>query len=357
MNRREFIGTGAAFAAMAARPGEAFASPGGAGDLIWAFMPQFGMNKGGDIVTPPERNGIQTKIMTDEEFAVIAAPGYDSRESVRFDEALWRPLSSRLRTDGCNLLLIDLGEFVVYPSHPELAVKGSWGAERMQAEVRRLKAMGFEVIPKLNFSTCHDIWLKEYARMVSTPKYYEVAADLIRDAWEIFDRPRLIHLGLDEEDIVEYQTRNTSLVRFRQGDLWWHDVSFLFGVVEKLGARPWIWSDYLRRHKSRDFLAKMPKSVVQSPWTYWAEKPSFEDPLIRIFLTLAENGYDTIPCGSNCYGKRENFPAMAEFCRKNLPAEHFKGMLMAPWIQTRAPYGRLLDEASGLVAEAIRRAS
>ena len=84
-------------------------------------------------------------------------------------------------------------------------------------------------------------------------------------------------------------------------------------------------------------------------------KPSFDDPLIRIFLTLAENGYDVIPCGSNCYGLKENFPAMAAFCKANLPAERFKGMLFAPWIQTRAPYGRLLDEASGLMAEAVRR--
>ena len=28
--------------------------------------------------------------------------------------------------------------------------------------------MGLEVIPKMNFSTCHDSWLKNYQRMVST---------------------------------------------------------------------------------------------------------------------------------------------------------------------------------------------
>ena len=350
MNRREFVGGGAAFAAWTA-----FGGAKGKADFKWAFMPQFGMNMWGDIVKPPQRDGIQTKILSDEEFAVISAPGYGSRESIRFDENLWKPLSARLRTDGCNLLLVDLGEFVAYPSHPELAVKGSWSADRMRAEVRRLTDMGFEVIPKLNFSCCHDAWLKDYARMVSTRRYYEVAADLIRDVYEMFDRPAFIHLGLDEEDIVDYQKRNTSLVRMRQGDLWWHDARFLIDEVEKHGARAWVWSDYIRRHPVEEFVRKMPRTVVQSPWTYRTEKPSFDDPLIRIFLTLAENGYDVIPCGSNCYGNKENFPAMAAFCKANLPADRYRGMLFAPWVQTRAPYGRLLDEASGLMAEAIRR--
>ena len=70
----------------------------------------------------------------------------------------------------------------------------------MRAEVKRLREMGLEPIPKLNFSTCHDTWLGPYARMVSTPKYYEVAKDLIAETIELFDKPRLFHLGMDEED-------------------------------------------------------------------------------------------------------------------------------------------------------------
>ena len=82
---------------------------------------------------------------------------------------------------------------------------------------------------------------------------------------------------------------------------------------------------------------------------------AFDDPLIKIYLSLCEAEYDVIPCASNCYGLKENFPATAMFCKENLPPEHFGGMLMAPWVETRAPYGRLLREASSLVAEARRR--
>ena len=74
-------------------------------------------------------------MLSDEEFAVISRPGYADHGVIHFDEAMWTPLATRVRRDGSNLLLIDLGEFVVYPSHPELAVKGSWRAERMNAEV------------------------------------------------------------------------------------------------------------------------------------------------------------------------------------------------------------------------------
>jgi len=40
--------------------------------------------------------------------------------------------------------------------------------------------MGLEPIPKRNFSTAHDTWIKEYGRQVSTSVYYLVCADLNR---------------------------------------------------------------------------------------------------------------------------------------------------------------------------------
>ena len=46
-------------------------------------------------------------------------------DRVKFDDALWQQLVDRLVARKMNLVLIDLGEFPVYPSHPELAVKGS----------------------------------------------------------------------------------------------------------------------------------------------------------------------------------------------------------------------------------------
>ena len=58
---------------------------------------------------------------------------------VKFDDALWRKLVDHLVLRKMNLVVIDLGEFPVYPSHPELAVKGSRSPDWILAEVRRLK--------------------------------------------------------------------------------------------------------------------------------------------------------------------------------------------------------------------------
>jgi hypothetical protein len=146
------------------------------------------------------------------------------------------------------MVMIDVAEAYAYPSHPELWVKGSWSAEKMRDDLARIRRMGLEPIPKLNFSTGHDQWLKEYHYMTSTARYYQVVADVIRDVAEVFEHPRYFHLGFDEEVPAAFSKRKMMVVR--QGDLWWHDLYFYFGEVEKHGARPWIWSDYFWKHQS-----------------------------------------------------------------------------------------------------------
>ena len=61
---------------------------------------------------------------------------------MRFDEEVWRRVSGRFKAAGVNQIVIDLGEAVVYPSHPEIAVKGSWSVEKLRRELARLRAMG-----------------------------------------------------------------------------------------------------------------------------------------------------------------------------------------------------------------------
>ena len=79
----------------------------------------------------------------------------------RTDRKLWNEVTAYAAKKGVNLLLIDLGEGLVYPSHPELAVEGSWTPEEMKKELARLRELGLEPVPKLNFSTTHDAWLKD----------------------------------------------------------------------------------------------------------------------------------------------------------------------------------------------------
>ena len=261
---------------------------------------------------------------------------------LRFDEAVWREITEKMGRGGVNMAVIDIGEGLVYPSHPELAVEGSWTPEKMRAELKRLRSLGVEPIPKLNFSACHDQWLKDYSRMLSTDEYYRVVADLIKDVAEIFDRPRVFHLGWDEEK--EKTQRKTPYMVIRQGDLWWHDMIYTAKEAERHGARGWIWSD--KEWKSKDeFMARCPRSIVQSHWYYsagfgpkWEKRDDrkmnearwAEPYTLCAFKELDEGGFDQIACGSNIYCNT-NFPGVVDHCLKNVSKEHLLGFLNAPW--------------------------
>lgn len=259
-------------------------------------------------------------------------------DHVRFDESLWNDVSVELKRKGANTIVFSLGEALRYPSHPELAIKGSWSPDKMRKEIDRLRGLGFEVLPKLNFSTTHDLWLGEYGRMVSTPKYYEVCADVIRDTVEIFGNPRLFHLGFDEE--VPLHQKTYEMCVLRQGDLWWHDFLWFVKQVESLGVQAWAWSG--EKHDPKEFVKRMPKSVLQSPWLYMGlDNPKYNKEL-EIYHQLADWGYDMVPCGSNCYGVYGNFVQNTLYCKEKFPHDLIKGFVHAPWIEVTEGTGTSL---------------
>ena len=99
-----------------------------------------------------------------------------------FDDEVWDEVLDECVKAGVNQIVLDLGRGVKYGTHPELAKDWSWSRQRVRKEVKRLRELGIEAIPKLNFSATHDGWLMEYERMMSTPTYYKVCRDLILEA-------------------------------------------------------------------------------------------------------------------------------------------------------------------------------
>ncbi|MBN1348561.1 Tat pathway signal protein [candidate division KSB1 bacterium] len=281
-------------------------------NLIWANLVHLSYNMWSDIELPDINDGY-----------------YAAKPYLRFDDSLWNDILKQMVAAGMNMLVIDLGDGVKYESHPEIAVEGAWSIARLKQELDRAREMGLEPIPKLNFSTCHDTWMGPYARMVSTDTYYAVCRDLIAETISLFDKPRFFHLGMDEET-YEHQRRYEYVV-IRQHDLWWRDIYFLFEQVEKGGARPWIWSDYLWHHPEL-FLHKMPKSVVQSNW-YYGEK--FSDDLTgpKAYIDLEAHGYEQIPTGSN-WTLPENFPSTVAFCKQHIAPERLLGFFQTSWKPT-----------------------
>ncbi|HEX3812843.1 MAG TPA: hypothetical protein VHX59_08380 [Mycobacteriales bacterium] len=260
-------------------------------------------------------------------------------EELRFDEPLWNELTERMAETGFTMVIIDLGDGVLWDSHPEIAVRNAWTPDRLAEELVRLRGLGLEAIPKFNFSAGHDAWLKEYSRQVSTPVYYEVCRDLINEAAAIFQTPRFFHIGMDEETASDQ--RRLQIAVMRQHDLWWHDLELLAGCVEAAGCRPWVWSDPAWRHPE-DYFTRMPKSILQSNWYYQLEFPELEGPRPRVlgpgeyhltYRDLDDHGFEQVPTGSTWTGV-ENFGRTVDYCRKYLDPDRILGFMQTPWKMT-----------------------
>ena len=287
---------------------------------------------------------------------------------LRTDETVWRSVTKRMQECKLNMAVIDVGEGLVFPSHPELAVKGSWSAEKLSAEVKRLKEMGIEAIPKLNFSTCHDGWLKEYGRMVSTDTYRKAVKEIIDDTCEVFGNPRFMHLGMDEENL-EMQ-KNFPLVIIRRSELWWRDFYHNLNTLEKHGTQGMLFSGYACHAYPEDFYSRMPKSVIQNIGVYGhghdiaAIKADIDRRLktnpprptahlirrVRALETmkkLNDEGFKILALTSNWVWKGEmpkpwpvgkDYPQdpkaakwLCEYAKANISDENLMGVMTAPW--------------------------
>lgn len=276
----------------------------------------------------------------DWENPAVKSKYWTARPHLRFDEKLWNDLLEAMHNRGMNMVVIDVGDGIEFSSHPEIAVKNAWSQDKLKAELAKMRQMGLEPIPKLNFSTCHDQWLGNYSRMVSTPQYYQVCQDLIAETIELFGKPRFFHLGMDEEEAI-HQT-NFQYVVMRQHGLWWRDIQFLFKQVESKGVRPWIWSDYVWNHVD-EFYQNMPKNVVQSNWyrdpvrgdakSVYGGVINMDIECVRTYVDLDKAGYDQLPTVSN-WETPENIHGTMRFCRQHLSKERLKGFLLTPWKPT-----------------------
>ena len=283
-------------------------------------------------------------------------PDIDFQPQLRCDDDLWAEVTEEMARQGVNAVVIDLGDGVRWQSHPEIAVDGAWTPARLRRELKRLRALGIEPLPKLNFSTCHDAWLGPYARMVSTPTYYAVCRELIAEVTELFDGPRFFHLGMDEET-AQHQ-RNFLYTVIRQYELWWEDLLRLVADVEAVGPRAWVWSDYVWHHPDW-FYERMPKGVLQSNW-YYGESFSVSPRRnrqhhhrVRAYVDLDAAGYDQVPTGSN-HSNDVNFEATVDFARRKLSPERLLGFLHAPWRPTLPVYRQRHLDAVDQVGRARR---
>lgn len=268
-------------------------------------------------------------------------------DTVRVDEHVWREIIDFLPTQGFNTVVIDVADAIQYETHPEISLKDAWSKDKLKKELDYMRSIGLTPIPKLNFSSGHDAWLKQYSRMLSTPIYYQVCEDLIKEVAELFGYPEYFHLGMDEE--TAHAQRRAQFCCIRQGDLWWHDLYFYFDVCEKVGARPWVFACYCWRNSMETFLKKMPKAplLTNTDYSPITKNPdgTYKNEWTRAFVTLDEAGYDQVP-GSSTYKNWYCSLELMQMSKESIAPERLYGHWAMPWQYTQE-YARyiLLNEA------------
>ena len=232
-------------------------------------------------------------------------------------------LAARVRAAGCRMAVVDVQDFVKYPSHPEMATANSMLPGKVAAAVASMKAAGVEVVPLLDFASSNDAWLGEYDRMVCSKKYGEVVHDLIRDAYEIFGRPKYVHVGF-ERDGRNPRKPEDGLVIIRQGDLWMRHLVQVTGWVKETGARAWAWFDY--PWGIYDFIADCPRDVIYTNFRPLSEAKK-GDPFMQTskskvadqFVLIAKKGCLVVPLVKD--------DAEAAAFRGKIPAGNFLGTM------------------------------
>ncbi len=294
----------------------------------------------------------------------VNTESFGVKKPIVFDEEQWNYILEESVRCGINTIVLDVGDGMVFDTHPEVSAEGAWPKERVRAEVNRCRDMGIALIPKLNFSTTHHQWLGEYSRMVSTDIYYKICADLIYETYEAFGKPEYFHLGMDEEDAQHVETHQLAV--YRQGELYWHDLKLLTDMVKSLGATPWIWACPLFSEPDDYMKHLSPCDAILSPWYYnafrkehWtpvesrAEYVTYynegkyaemgikfveEDPFLvnvrNVAVPLAQRGYKYIPCAS-VYNRCDfNHDDLLEYFRDNVSDSQILGYMSAPWVMT-----------------------
>jgi len=304
------------------------------------------------------------------------------QKQLKFDDNVWNYILEESAKTGINTIVLDIGDGIEYASHPEIALEGAWSRKRVRDEVKRCREFGITLIPKLNFATPHDIWLGEYARMVSTTIYYKVCNDLIKEVYELFEHPEYIHLGMDEEDAKHVKNYDHAL--YRQGDLYWHDLRYLVDCVSDTGVKPWIWSCPLFEHPEEYKKHFGADEVVLSPWYYNAFRKEHytpvssravyeayynqdeyahlnikyveEDPFLvkfrEVALPVMKEGYEYIPCASVCNRCDYNTMELLEYFKQNAPDEQILGYITAPWCATLPENQHFFQESLHFMKEA-----
>jgi len=163
------------------------------------------------------------------------------KTEVFFDKDTFEKIIDEAKGFGFDTVMLNLGEGIVYDSHPEIAIKGSMPKAEFKKYLDKIKALGMKIAPMLDFSAVRNAWMGEYCTTAGSLLYKDVCCDLLREVLELFEGPELCHLGFEAET-YEKQSRNPVITKRRYETLY-RDMNALFDICNEFGTRPIIWVD------------------------------------------------------------------------------------------------------------------
>lgn len=323
-------------------------------EKIWAYFIHLGIN---DWMEKDETEGAYEGAPTVKSF--FANGGEEcsfkcASDRLRCNRKYFRALIDRAHKSGINTIVIDLAEGLKYKTHPELAVKDAWTPDELAAEIAYIKSLGMDAVPSMDFSCAHDEWLGAYSRMVSTPAYYKVIADLIGEVGALFGSPKLFYIGMGDENSSSQSNYGMSIVR--HGDLWWHDFYYIVKQVEACGSTAWASADRLASDEEV-FVRRMPKEVVLGYYYRYMDKdldtlkakydadakykPRYDS--LKLLTTLGKYDFKQIPLGGDY--RDDQFRCLVTAAKKYIPDDNLLGFAMTTYAPTLPALDVLFTEA------------
>jgi tRNA A-37 threonylcarbamoyl transferase component Bud32 len=171
---------------------------------------------------------------------------------------------------------------------------------------------------------------------------------------------------------------------YRQKDLFWHDLRFLYDCVADTSAMPMLWFNPLhddpegyKKHFDPDEAVLQPyyyNAFRKEHWTPVESRTEYvayynedrykdlgikfveQDPYLVKFreqtIPLMEEGYLYLPCAS-VYNRCDwNHSDLVEYFRDNAPDEQILGYMSAPWARTIWDFKERYDETFKFFKEA-----
>ncbi len=243
----------------------------------------------------------------------------------------WEEIIRFLSEKKFTAVTIEVGDGVIWDTHPEIAAPNAWSKNLFGDILDKFRAAGIKPWPLVNFSTCHDTWIKDYRFRVGTPEYDKFVADMLDEASELFDTPEQFHIGMDEENYEMQVFRG--FARIRHKVLYWKFVHELIERCEKNGSRVAMYGDHCWDHPD-DFVANVPKSVLISNWYY----NHFKDWPVgdynykgqHAYELLEKHGYDQLPTCSTWLTNENPMETVANL-KKTIAPERLTGFQCALW--------------------------